>query len=176
MAIHAHRSSRSSPLTSTLQRRNCACRWSGSKLKSGQSRPLKPVHSTFGPKHPDGRVRQAPVCCPRQPSDRSEPGTANVNGQPAHSTSALLDKHIGLPATFRFPASDRTFSECRIYYEPSTLAMSRSKALSVLQKTYDDSYLSCSTAVYHESQVIARLITHYLIISPLFPLPSINNK
>lgn len=31
--------------------------------------------------------------------------------------------------------------------------MSRNKALSVLQKTYDDAYLSCSTAVYHESQV-----------------------
>ncbi|KAK0387119.1 hypothetical protein NLU13_5432 [Sarocladium strictum] len=30
--------------------------------------------------------------------------------------------------------------------------MSRNKALSVLQKTYDDTYLSCSTAVYHESQ------------------------
>ncbi|CAG9941404.1 unnamed protein product [Clonostachys rosea f. rosea IK726] len=30
--------------------------------------------------------------------------------------------------------------------------MSRNKALTVLQKTYDDSYLSCSTAVYHESQ------------------------
>lgn len=33
--------------------------------------------------------------------------------------------------------------------------MSRNKALTVLQKTYDDSYLSCSTAVYHESQVSA---------------------
>lgn len=33
--------------------------------------------------------------------------------------------------------------------------MSRNKALSVLQKTYDDTYLSCSTAVYHESQVSA---------------------
>lgn len=30
--------------------------------------------------------------------------------------------------------------------------MSRNKGLSVLQKTYDDSYLSCSTAVYHEGQ------------------------
>ncbi|KAF4121575.1 AAA+-type ATPase, SpoVK/Ycf46/Vps4 family [Geosmithia morbida] len=30
--------------------------------------------------------------------------------------------------------------------------MSRNKALTLLQKTYDDSYLSCSTAVYHESQ------------------------
>jgi hypothetical protein len=26
-------------------------------------------------------------------------------------------------------------------------------ALSVLQKTYDESYLTCSTAVYYESQV-----------------------
>lgn len=31
--------------------------------------------------------------------------------------------------------------------------MLRNKALAVLQKTYDDSYLSCSTAVYYESQV-----------------------
>ncbi|KAF4414014.1 putative AAA domain-containing protein [Colletotrichum fructicola] len=30
--------------------------------------------------------------------------------------------------------------------------MSRSRALAVLQKTYDDSYLKCSTAVYYESQ------------------------
>ncbi|KAF4976091.1 hypothetical protein FZEAL_7201 [Fusarium zealandicum] len=30
--------------------------------------------------------------------------------------------------------------------------MLRNKALAVLQKTYDDSYLSCSTAVYYESQ------------------------
>ncbi|KJZ70405.1 hypothetical protein HIM_10209 [Hirsutella minnesotensis 3608] len=30
--------------------------------------------------------------------------------------------------------------------------MLRSKPLTVLQKTYDDSYLSCSTAVYYESQ------------------------
>lgn len=26
-------------------------------------------------------------------------------------------------------------------------------ALSILQKTYDESYLTCSTAVYYESQV-----------------------
>ncbi|GJN71615.1 Golgi transport complex subunit 6 [Purpureocillium lilacinum] len=31
-------------------------------------------------------------------------------------------------------------------------AMLRNKAFTVLQKTYDDSYLSCSTAVYYESQ------------------------
>ncbi len=31
--------------------------------------------------------------------------------------------------------------------------MLRSKPLTILQKTYDDSYLSCSTAVYYESQV-----------------------
>lgn len=31
--------------------------------------------------------------------------------------------------------------------------MMRNKALAVLQKTYDDSYLSCSTAVYYEGQV-----------------------
>ncbi len=36
-------------------------------------------------------------------------------------------------------------------------AMLRNKAFTVLQKTYDDSYLSCSTAVYYESQVCARL-------------------
>ncbi|KAL0936676.1 AAA family ATPase [Colletotrichum truncatum] len=30
--------------------------------------------------------------------------------------------------------------------------MSRSRALAILQKTYDDSYLKCSTAVYYESQ------------------------
>jgi hypothetical protein len=29
-------------------------------------------------------------------------------------------------------------------------------ALSILQKTYDESYLTCSTAVYYESQVGAR--------------------
>ena len=34
--------------------------------------------------------------------------------------------------------------------------MSRNKTLAALQKTYDDSYLSCSTAVYHESQVSTR--------------------
>ncbi|KAK2747814.1 AAA family ATPase, partial [Colletotrichum kahawae] len=33
-----------------------------------------------------------------------------------------------------------------------TTTMSRSRALAVLQKTYDDSYLKCSTAVYYESQ------------------------
>lgn len=38
--------------------------------------------------------------------------------------------------------------------------MSRNKGLSVLQKTYDDSYLSCSTAVYHESQVYLHLPAH----------------
>lgn len=43
--------------------------------------------------------------------------------------------------------------ECKAYYVPGSCAMSRNKALTVLQKTYDDSYLSCSTAVYHESQV-----------------------
>ncbi|TDZ19747.1 hypothetical protein Cob_v007397 [Colletotrichum orbiculare MAFF 240422] len=30
--------------------------------------------------------------------------------------------------------------------------MSRPRALAILQKTYDDSYLKCSTAVYYESQ------------------------
>lgn len=32
-------------------------------------------------------------------------------------------------------------------------AMSRNRGLAILQKTYDDSYLKCSTAVYYESQV-----------------------
>lgn len=32
--------------------------------------------------------------------------------------------------------------------------MLRNRALAVLQKTYDDSYLSCSTAIYYEGQVI----------------------
>jgi hypothetical protein len=31
--------------------------------------------------------------------------------------------------------------------------MMRNKALAQLQKTYDESYLSCSKAVYYESQV-----------------------
>lgn len=31
--------------------------------------------------------------------------------------------------------------------------MLRNKVFTALQKTYDDSYLSCSTAVYYESQV-----------------------
>ncbi|UNI17329.1 hypothetical protein JDV02_003682 [Purpureocillium takamizusanense] len=42
---------------------------------------------------------------------------------------------------------DRTFG-----YDPALKAMLRNKAFTVLQKTYDDSYLSCSTAVYYESQ------------------------
>jgi len=42
-------------------------------------------------------------------------------------------------------------------YESAVKAMLRNKAFTVLQKTYDDSYLSCSTAVYYESQVCARL-------------------
>ncbi|KAL3952343.1 hypothetical protein ACCO45_014060 [Purpureocillium lilacinum] len=37
-------------------------------------------------------------------------------------------------------------------YESAVKAMLRNKAFTVLQKTYDDSYLSCSTAVYYESQ------------------------
>ncbi|KAH8836208.1 hypothetical protein RJ55_10074 [Drechmeria coniospora] len=41
--------------------------------------------------------------------------------------------------------------------------MLRNKAFTVLQKTYDDSYLSCSTAVYYESQVfIPQLRLHRL--------------
>jgi hypothetical protein len=32
--------------------------------------------------------------------------------------------------------------------------MLRNRALAVLQKTYDDSYLSCSTAIYYEGQVM----------------------
>lgn len=32
-------------------------------------------------------------------------------------------------------------------------------ALSTLQKTYDESYLTCSTAVYYESQVGARQLS-----------------
>ena len=31
--------------------------------------------------------------------------------------------------------------------------MLRNKVFTALQKTYDDSYLSCSTAVYYEGQV-----------------------
>lgn len=38
-------------------------------------------------------------------------------------------------------------------YAPAAPAMLRNKAFTVLQKTYDDSYLSCSTAVYYEGQV-----------------------
>jgi hypothetical protein len=33
-------------------------------------------------------------------------------------------------------------------------------ALSILQKTYDESYLTCSTAVYYESQVSTRQYLH----------------
>lgn len=36
---------------------------------------------------------------------------------------------------------------------PKPAIMLRTKVLTALQKTYDDSYLSCSTAVYYESQV-----------------------
>ncbi|TKW59977.1 Protein SAP1 [Colletotrichum tanaceti] len=38
------------------------------------------------------------------------------------------------------------------YYGLATSTMSRSRGLAILQKTYDDSYLKCSTAVYYESQ------------------------
>lgn len=33
------------------------------------------------------------------------------------------------------------------------LRNSTSKSLSILQKTYDETYLTCSTAVYYENQV-----------------------
>ncbi|KAI5466524.1 oligomeric complex COG6-domain-containing protein [Mariannaea sp. PMI_226] len=46
----------------------------------------------------------------------------------------------------------RTTAEIRGYYVLKAEAMMRNKALAVLQKTYDDSYLSCSTAVYYEGQ------------------------
>lgn len=49
--------------------------------------------------------------------------------------------------------------------------MLRNRALAVLQKTYDDSYLSCSTAIYYEGQV--RLgdfaSINYLLITGLGP-------
>ncbi|KAH7325132.1 oligomeric complex COG6-domain-containing protein [Stachybotrys elegans] len=37
------------------------------------------------------------------------------------------------------------------YYAPVASVMLRNNALTALQKTYDDSYLSCSTAVYYET-------------------------
>ncbi|KAF7549206.1 hypothetical protein G7Z17_g6549 [Cylindrodendrum hubeiense] len=42
--------------------------------------------------------------------------------------------------------------EAEGYYVLAAEAMLRNKGLAVLQKTYDDSYLSCSTAVYYEGQ------------------------
>jgi hypothetical protein len=45
--------------------------------------------------------------------------------------------------------------------------MMRNKALAGLQKTYDDSYLSCSTAVYYEGQV--RRIFYLAITSDTIP-------
>lgn len=38
-------------------------------------------------------------------------------------------------------------------------AMWHNKSFNVLQKTYDDSYMSCSTAVYYESQVFPPILT-----------------
>lgn len=46
-----------------------------------------------------------------------------------------------------------TKGEAEGYYVIAAEAMLRNKGLAVLQKTYDDSYLSCSTAVYYEGQV-----------------------
>ena len=48
------------------------------------------------------------------------------------------------------------------YYVLTVRAMLRNKTLAVLQKTYDDSYLSCSTAVYYESQVGLAVDPRYL--------------
>lgn len=47
--------------------------------------------------------------------------------------------------------------------------MLRNRALAVLQKTYDDSYLSCSTAIYYEGQVSVGYFTslYYLLITDL---------
>jgi hypothetical protein len=40
-------------------------------------------------------------------------------------------------------------------------------ALSILQKTYDESYLTCSTAVYYESQVGSRPLLAVFQVAPL---------
>jgi fidgetin-like protein 1 len=43
--------------------------------------------------------------------------------------------------------------------------MSRNKALAQLQKTYDESYLSCSTAVYYENQVCSVNFQHHACVN-----------
>ncbi|KAH7154817.1 oligomeric complex COG6-domain-containing protein [Dactylonectria estremocensis] len=61
------------------------------------------------------------------------------------------DDEEGLRSVFpRTTAEIR--GEAEGYYVIAAEAMLRNKGLAVLQKTYDDSYLSCSTAVYYEGQ------------------------
>ncbi|KAM3501430.1 hypothetical protein MY10362_005566 [Beauveria mimosiformis] len=71
----------------------------------------------------------------------------------------LLEKHIDALDAAQSGGEDddnlRTWSEASFdinYYVHSTIAMLRNRVFTALQKTYDESYLSCSTAVYYESQ------------------------
>lgn len=77
------------------------------------------------------------------PADHDTNGSIRASGSSLCSTTGLRPFS---PPPCLSPRLSR-------YYVPSVGAMLRNKTLTVLQKTYDDSYLSCSTAVYYESQV-----------------------
>lgn len=100
---------------------------------------------------PQGRTRAAGRSNPiATPHFRSANKPASESLQLQVSRALLLRfPEVGI----RHQTAWQACNECGVYYEPVSRAMSRNKALAMLQKTYDDSYLSCSTAVYHESQV-----------------------
>ncbi|ATY64769.1 AAA-core [Cordyceps militaris] len=67
--------------------------------------------------------------------------------------SQYHDPAFFFKATIAQPSLARSIANAHIdYYVHNTFAMLRNRVFTALQKTYDESYLSCSTAVYYESQ------------------------
>ncbi|KAJ6440866.1 AAA family ATPase [Purpureocillium lavendulum] len=76
-----------------------------------------------------------------------------------HSRSSPIALVLAVPGRAKTTTTTTSTHAPAHGYDSAVKAMLRNKAFTVLQKTYDDSYLSCSTAVYYESQVANPLPT-----------------
>ena len=65
----------------------------------------------------------------------------------------LLPTRLVAPQNIAASSCSLPEPDACIHVEEEMLRNSTSKSLSILQKTYDESYLTCSTAVYYENQV-----------------------